>query len=438
MSFPPGPDSSGAGGGDDTAALFIEDEPDAGPARGRRRGAVVALVCVLCAAAVGLPVAYLISSGGSSPAHHGQSDAAKETVISALSATNDSGSFNMTFTFSGLTAPTVPTTSTTCPNPMSAGVATLEPATDPSVGSPVNCFTVGGSEEGLSSQPISGQGTIDTDPYAMVTTSNVPGVGTVTLRANDTDVWELGGGDYGLSPGSQTSGPGSPLSGFAQSVEGTLGPRDGGLAMLGLASPTGYLNLEQQVVTGATFVGTGTVDGVSVNRYQVFINPSEEATLPGLTSEQSSTISAALALLARNGYVGTSTLISIDASGYIRETVSTSKFSDGSSATRQSILSDFGCAGTVLMPGQPGSSAPPAGCVSPDTGVAPTTTTSSSVPPAGNAPVAPTTVTAPAGQAPTTSTTLSSPSSTTTTTSSPGSTTTTPSSETGSATTPTT
>ena len=70
-------------------------------------------------------------------------------------------------------------------------------------------------------------GTIDTDPFAMVAVSNVPGLGEITLRDNGTDVWEFGGADYGLAPGVSETGPGASLSGFAGLVEGTLGARQG-------------------------------------------------------------------------------------------------------------------------------------------------------------------------------------------------------------------
>ncbi|HUA94572.1 MAG TPA: hypothetical protein VMB82_03495, partial [Acidimicrobiales bacterium] len=90
--------------------------------------------------------------------------------------------------------------------------------------------------------------------------------------------------------------------------------------------------------------------------------------------------------------------VSIDESGYIREVVEDAQFSDGSTVTSDVRLSDFGCAGTVLMPGQQGTTAPPAGCVSPDTGVAPTPGTSTTtVPPATTAPPSSTTSTTTAG-----------------------------------------
>jgi hypothetical protein len=259
---------------------------------------------------------------------------------------------------------------------------------------PQGCVT---GSSGPQDVAIQGQGTIDTDPFAMVATSNVSGLGQITLRDNGTDVWELGGGNYGLSPGSTDNGPGQSLSGFAGLVEGTLGQRQGALAMGGLASPTGYLDLDQSMITGADQTGTGTVDGTPVTIYQLDISPAQEANVPRQTAEESKAVTASDAVLAAQGYTGTTVLISVDASGYIRQTRSTAHFSDGSTSVSQATFSDFGCAGTVLMPGQTGATAPPAGCVSPDTGVAPTTTTTA-------APAASTTTTS---ATTTTSTTLS-------------------------------
>ena len=342
------------------------------------------------------------------------------SVLSALSATTDSGSFNINYQFSGASSPTTleTTTTTQCVNEVEP--ASGEITTGPGDATQEVCGAVE-STNASGGEPITGQGTIDTNPYAMVATSQVPGLGTVTLRTDANDIWETGGADYGLSPGS-TSGPGSSLSGFASLVEGTLGQREGASAMLGLASPTGYLNLDQQEITGADFIGTGTVDGVAVDQYRVFIDPSEEADLPNLTTEQSTTISQALAVLAQNGYLGVSIVVSIDGSGYIRETASTAKYSDGSTSMGETTLSDFGCAGTVLMPGQQGSATPPAGCVSPDTGaplVATATTTSA---PATST----TTSSASTVPPPTTPTTISNgPDSTTSTTATPTTTSTT-------------
>jgi hypothetical protein len=145
--------------------------------------------------------------------------------------------------------------------------------------------------------------------------------------------------------------------------------------MLGMASPTGYLDLYQQDVDGASQTGTSTVNGVPVTVYQVAVDPTQLVNDPGITSEESSTASAAIGVLNAQGYSGTTDDVSIDNSGFIREVKSVARFSDGGTVVLDVTLSNFGCAGTVLMPGQQGPSAPPSGCTSPDTGAAPTTTT---------------------------------------------------------------
>jgi hypothetical protein len=405
--------------------------------RGRQVGVVVA--SVVCIAAISVPVAFALSSSGrphlppqaTKNANQGHSTVgqaqAKRAVLSALSATTSSGSFNVTYQFDPLTAPTVATTTTTAvchavPSPpglQGVGVAPGGPLVS---GGVTELCSGSGSGSAMSNSTITGQGTIDTDPFAMVATSNVPSLGMITLRDNGTQVWEMGGGNYGLSPGSGAGAPGSSLSGFAGSVEGTLGQRQGALAMGGLASPTGYLDLAQSMISAAGEVGTGTVDGVAVTIYQVSIAPG--ASVPGVNAEQAKTITAADAVLQAQGYTGTTELVSIDASGFIRQTRSVAHFSDGSTDASEATFSDFGCAGTVLMPGQSGAAAPPAGCISPDTGLAPTTTTvPSTAPPSTSTTTAAsstTTTTLPTSATlpPTTSTTtISAPSSVTTTTS---------------------
>ena len=144
--------------------------------------------------------------------------------------------------------------------------------------------------------------------------------------------------------------------------------------MMGMASPTGYLDLVQPAISGAAEVGSSTVDGVSVTQYELEIDPAALASAPGVSSAEASTITSAVALLTAQGFTTIRDLISIDASGFIRESSSTVAFSDGGTVTLDAQFSDFGCAGTLLMPGQGGTSTAPTGCTSPDTGVAPATT----------------------------------------------------------------
>jgi hypothetical protein len=341
---------------------------------GGRRRTVARVASVAVLAAVAVPVVLALGTGRTMTAKnaHDHRGLARHRVTAALDTTIASGSFNIAFSQQALTAPTTPTTTTTteCPPPAisgsmpnssisdSAGTVVIE---QPTTG--MLCYPV---EEGPG-LAISGQGTIDTNPFAMVVETNVPGFGQITLRDDGTNVWELGGGNYGLSPGSGVSGPGSSLPGFAGLVEGTLGAREGATDMMVLANPTGYLELDENAISSADQVGTDTVDGVPVTVYKITLDPAQEATVAGANADEASAIQSALAVLKQEGYTGTTVDIAIDGGGYIRRTTSTAMFSDGSSQTSTTTFSDFGCAGTVLMPGQTGSSSPPAGCVSPDT-----------------------------------------------------------------------
>jgi hypothetical protein len=228
-----------------------------------------------------------------------------------------------------------------------------------------NQFPPGVSIENTLSS-ISGHGTVDTNPYAMVTVSDVGSLGQITLYDDGTKVWEIGGGDYGLSAPGQ-AGPGAALSGYASSVEGTVGQVQGALDMEGLASGTGYLNLQAREIQAAQPAGTGNVDGVPVTIYKLSESGLLDPNVPGQTPEQITTIQAADAIIKNSGFAGKTTWVSVDSEGYIREQKTEYTLPDGSAVTEDTILSNFGCAGTVVMPGQSGTSSPPAGCISPDT-----------------------------------------------------------------------
>jgi hypothetical protein len=267
---------------------------------------------------------------------------------------------------------------------------------------------------------VQGNGTINANPMAMAASAGISSNGASSLqvgvRVDPTTVWEVSNTDNGLTPQSN-DGAGQPLSGFAGLTEGTLGQREGAVAMMGMASPTGYLDLEQPAISAAAEVGPSTVDGVAVTQYELAIDPTALASAPGVSSEEANTINAAIAVLTAEGYTNIRDLVSIDASGFIRESSSTVAFSDGGSVTLDAHFSNFGCAGTVLMPGESGTSSPPATCNSPDTGVAPSTTTTTAASP----PLTPTTISTQSGIPITTSTTTSStlapPTSTSSTTS---------------------
>ena len=289
-------------------------------------------------------------------------DRLDQLVVDDVNATVASGSYDMTF--NDTTTP-----ATQCDqspgNGQEAGgsgqkstVTTVEP-----------CWTENTLPPGISTHTelssISGHGTVDTNPYAMVTESDVGSLGKITLYDNGTNVWEIGGGDYGLAAPGQ-AGPGAPLSGYAGSVEGTVGQVAGALDMQGLASGTGYLDLEAQEIQGAQPAGTGSVDGVPVTIYELHESGLEDPTSAVSRRNRRKTIRAADAIIESSGFAGKTTWVSVDSEGYIREQKTSYTLPNGSTVTEDTVLSNFGCAGTVLMPGQQGSSAPPSGCVSPD------------------------------------------------------------------------
>ncbi|MCL4445728.1 MAG: hypothetical protein M1134_02465 [Actinobacteria bacterium] len=450
----------------DGEGLWLDDSEQSGPSgkadAGWHRTLVIA-IAVIALALVAVPVGITLSSGNSNQAAQRRSShlgngPAEHQVLNALSATTDSGSFNMKYAF--VSTPGKPTTtSTTNPCygsngygttpgsgslppgvPVSSGSHRGPPYPEPHPTSPACNQYMANQAQRQRSVNVSGAGIIDTNPLAMVAsarvgnTSNYGGL-QVTIRLNSNDVWELGGGYYGTSPNTlppgspsqptQTTQPsqykggphvptvgGQPLPGFANLVESTIGPRAGAVAMMGMASPTGYLDLTQSEVTGAGETGTGTVDGVSVTNYKVSLNLQQLVHAPGTSPLENKAIIEALGVLHKNGYVGTTATLSIDGAGFIRKTVAVTTFSDGGTASLTATFWNFGCAGTVLMPGQQGSPAPPANCVSPDahpTGVAPTTvpvpsTVPSTVPSGGVRPTTTTSTSNPGGaNTPTTS-----------------------------------
>jgi hypothetical protein len=203
----------------------------------------------------------------------------------------------------------------------------------------------------------------------MVASTNITGA---AVRVSATDIWVELSGNSELAPASATGGgTGEALPKFATEANSFLGKRAGAVAMLGMASPTGYLDLDQGAVTGAASAGTGTVDGTAVTEYEVSLDPSQLADAPGTTTNEATAIQDALSQMQSEGYTGTQVTLSVDASGFIRQSVSVATFTGFGTVTLTTTFSDFGCAGTVLMPGQSGPATPTAGCTSPDTGKAP-------------------------------------------------------------------
>jgi hypothetical protein len=409
---------------------------------------------------------------GNGPAEH--------EVLGALSATTDSNTFDFDYNLS-TTAPTDPTptttTTTVCqtvtelPSPLPSGVATsnsegmgtiesggasgggaivssgggsVTPTTSSGLSNTAKKAAKALKEEARAGSvntvcrgaqvvnpgtPVTGNGISNVNPKATLIDATVGSNANsgllVSIREDGTTLYEdLGSLETSLAPpANMADASGQPIGGFAGITESTIGTREGAIAMLGMASPTGYLDLYQQDIDGASQTGTGTVDGVPVTVYTVAVDPTELVNDPDITSEESTTAAAAIQLLNAQSYTGTTDEVSIDASGFIREVKSVAHFSDGGTVVLDVTLSNFGCAGTVLMPGQQGPADPPSGCTSPDTGVAPTTTTTLPAVTQSQGETAltvPTTVapptTVPATIPPTTTTPDTSESSTTTTT----------------------
>jgi len=433
--------------------LWLDEEPDHGskhPRSWRRAGIAGAAALILVVVAV--PVALV--AGGSTPrptASHtvgnhprvgnGQ---AEHQVLSALSATTDSGSFDFTYAISSTPASsaTPTTTSTTVCQEVKVPVPTGSKSVggvsigtngggsiaggsssssggsssfsssgssavsvSPSNGSVTGTVTPssGSLPPGLKwktericngpvvapSPDVNGSGVINTNPLAMVASANIGGGLDVVVRVNGSDVYEEGTGDTGLAPlASDQGSSGSTLPDFAGITEGTLGNREGAVAMMGMSSPTGYLDLIQPAISSATETGSGSVGGVAVTNYTVSNDLDQLAGAAGTSTAEAQTITSALTLLKSQGYTTNSAVVSIDAAGYIRQVKSTDTFADGGTVTLLASFSNFGCAGTILMPGQTGAGVPPAGCTSPDSPKSSTTTSTTAAP---NIKTAPTT-----------------------------------------------
>jgi hypothetical protein len=343
--------------GNDDGVLPVDEVPPRG-----RRGLIAGVVVAVIVVAVPV-VAVSLSGSGDGPVV--RSDAT-HVVVAALGTTAASGRYDLTSTLHVDTPR----------NPASCADAPPAGGTSEGVSASGSCVS-SGIRPGVD---ITSHGTVNLNPYALVSTSYQSGLGEITTYFNGTTVWEMGGGNYGSTTG-------SPLSGFASLVEGSLGPGEGASAMISIASHGGYLSLEESAIQNASPAGTGTVDGTAVTYYDVTIDVAKLADAADLTDEERTTIHDALPLLRSAGYSGTTERIGIDAAGFIREISATEHFSDGSSEVRQSILSNFGCAGTVYMPNE----TPP-----------PVTTTTPCQPPATSTPASPTSTTSPATTTPAT------------------------------------
>jgi hypothetical protein len=257
-----------------------------------------------------------------------------------------------------------------------------------------------------------GEGTVDLDAKQMKVTAVTGGLN-VGLRVDGDQIWETDASDITkpLGPG---PGPGTLLSGFASTVEGTIGKRSGALAMTRLASPNGYLALDASEIVGAAPAGTATVNGIAVTNYDVEEDVKQLLSIPGLSANQTKTIQDAIDLLDTQRLTGTKVRVSIDDAGFIRQLDSVSHFADGGTSQFTATYDSFTCpgsAGKASTTTQPG-----------DITTCPTNPTTTAAPAPGSSASTPTT-TMPTSMAPAaSSTTASTTSSTASSLSSPTST----------------
>ena len=301
--------------------------------RRRRRTGVVLLAAAVAASLVVVTLVVALARDDSGRQVEIGTDGT-QTVLAALAATVSSGGYDLDFTFRSEMGD-------------SASESSCQPVAGATPGETRMMCT--------STRPtdVSGHGTVNTNPYAMTVVSEVSGIGPVTLFVNGTTVWQLGGANYGTGGTFEGAPTGASLSGFASLVEGTIGPGQGALSMMSLANNSGYLGLEASAIESAVTDGEGTLgDGTPVTYYSVTVDVTKMADGEGLTDEQRQAISDAVATLQSAGYAGTEERVGIDDAGFIRDVTASTKFADGSSMTRHTVFSNFGCAARISMPNE--------------------------------------------------------------------------------------
>ena len=97
------------------------------------------------------------------------------------------------------------------------------------------------------------------------------------------------------------------------------------------------------------------------------MNVARMLALPGMTSEQKNTATTAFAGLQQEGYTHTTVRLGVDDAGYVRASHMVWTFADGGAVTDDSTFSDFGCAGTVTLPGPVAARPPVATCTASET-----------------------------------------------------------------------
>jgi hypothetical protein len=98
----------------------------------------------------------------------------------------------------------------------------------------------------------------------------------------------------------------------------------------------------------------------------VTLDASQLANRPGLSDEQVRAATDALLLLTQEHYTHTTVRLGIDRAGFVRTARNVWSFADGGAVSTDSTLSDFGCAGTVVLPTQAPAPPPAPTCTSPD------------------------------------------------------------------------
>ncbi|MGQ0823600.1 MAG: hypothetical protein ACT4OX_00980 [Actinomycetota bacterium] len=289
-------------------------------------------------------------------------------VLGALAQTTNAGNFAVTYEIEEAATATPPTTAPTCGEIVAQYTRDTEQrqqeyelgATETAKTVPVESGSTGvlgpdgtrldslaqvpdscSAATPIAGAKVTGSGIINVEPLAAATESTSDRFAHVTVYANAGEVW--------LEP---TGAPAQymTLSAFASTVEAFLGYREAPVAMLGLASPTGYLTLTRDQAGGARALGTSEVSGMAITEYEVDLSPEQMRSVPGTSTEQAQTINAAIDSLLAQGYTGTTMRIGIGEDGYIHSATSTAKFEDGGSVRLTASFSKFGCAGTVTLP----------------------------------------------------------------------------------------
>jgi hypothetical protein len=371
----------------------VELSPSPAPSGNRRaRALTVALVVAVCGALVAIPLSdhhhtqapHRTTAAHRKPPthhevrtvtpHHTLNPTVVNAVFGALTKTAASGSLYTSFDISEQPSPNPP--KPTCDTEQITGAngsGSILRGSSPVHGPPVTVqsHSITVCHQAQTQGPhVTGHGIINTAPAASTNESIVPGLGAVSTRNDGTHLWETGGANYGLEPNGN-EGASNSLSGFANLVEATLGPREGSSAMRGLGSPLGYLELDRRNVTDGSYIGTGTVGGVPVRLYSITLDIMDYSTIPGSTAEQTKTITDSLAVAREQHYTSSTIVLAIDGNGFVRQSQGTDHYADGGTATVDATFSGYGCAGRIVMPGAatPPTTTPPtttpSGCATP-------------------------------------------------------------------------